>query len=307
MNTGRRRSALSYIPGLSENSVLKLIIFSAVVFVIFSLTWAVVALVWRDVATYNFSYYFIANVGLPQLSEFKNHWWTVFTYGWLLNPQYFGQSFWELLSNMLWLYCFGSVVQMLVGHRQVIPLFIYSLVVGGVFYLIIQFLPGEFRNCPPQILGPRAGLIGLAAAAVTLTPKYQFYLTETFRVPILVVAGIFAALMILGSGFYVPVIFMLLGGAVAGFGYVKLLQAGYRPGHWMYSITGKVESLVTPDENALNKNKSARRYEIPSPKQATRNGVSQKRIDDILDKINQKGYNSLSAEEKETLMRAGKE
>ncbi len=301
MNTGRKRSALSYIPGLSGNAVLKLIIFTSGAYIIFALMWAVVALLYQGDS--NFSQYFIPAVALSHLSNFSSHWWGLLTYGLFNYPN----GFWELLSNMLWLYCFGSVVQMLIGHRQIIPLFLYSLVGGGVFYLLAQLLPGSLGACPPYILGPRAGLIGFAAAAVTLTPKYQFYLTETFRIPLLVVAAIFTALLIVGSGFWLPVIFMLVGGALTGYGYVKLLQAGYRPGEWMYQITGKIESLVTPDENAIskrqNKVRGENREKIYSPKQ----GITQKRIDDILDKINQKGYNSLSAEEKETLMRAGKE
>ena len=76
---------------------------------------------------------------------------------------------------MLWLYCFGSVVQMLVGPRQVIPLYAYCLVAGGALYLLAQFLPGAWGKIPAVIglVGPRAGLMGMTVAAVTLTPKYR--------------------------------------------------------------------------------------------------------------------------------------
>ncbi len=304
MSTGRKRSALSYIPGLTNNAVLKLIIFSAVLYIMLALTWAVIMLVYQGMPIYE--QYFLPNLALPALSGIKSHWWTLFTYGWFYN---FPGGFWELVSNMVWLYCFGSVVQMLVGPKQVIPLYIYCLLAGAVFYLLSQVLPGELGKAPHTIglLGPRAGLIGMAAAAVTLTPQYRFYLTETFSIPIMAVAGVFAVLMIIGSGFYLPVIFMLLGGGLVGFGYVRLLRAGYRPGEWMYQVTGKIEGLVTPDENAAWKRHNNKRTEILNKIYEPKNGVSQKRIDDILDKINQKGYNSLSAEEKDTLLRAGKE
>jgi hypothetical protein len=196
---------------------------------------------------------------------------------------------------------------MLVGHKQVIPLFIYALIFGGVCYLLGQLLPGEFGRSMLYILGPRAGLMALAAAAVTLTPGYRFYLTETFSIPLLVAAGVFAALMILGTGFFLPVIFMLVGGGLTGFGYIKLLQAGYRPGHWMYQVTGRIARTVTPDENAIWQKRNGRRNDVLHSMYEPKTGISQKRIDDILDKINQKGYNSLSSEEKDILMRAGKE
>ncbi len=298
MNTGRKRSALSYIPGYTNNAVLQLIIFSAVAYVIFALTWGVMMLVYQD--NVNFEHYFIPAISLPTIHSFFTHWWTLITYGWFHNPH----GFWELVSNMLWLYCFGSVVQMLVGHRQIIPLYAYSLIAGGVFYLIAQLLPGSLGTCPPYIMGPRAGLVGMAAAAVALTPKYRFYLTETFTIPIMVVAGVFAFLMIVSSGFYLPVVLLLTGGGLMGFGYVKLLKAGYRPGIWMYQLAGKAESLVTPNENASRNNINS---DLFTNKYKPTTGISQKRIDDILDKINQKGYNSLSSEEKDVLLRAGKE
>ena len=302
MNTGRKRSALSYIPGLTNNAVLKLIIFSSLLYVLLALCWSVIMLVYMG--PNNFNQYFIPSVALPTLAGIKSHWWTLFTYGWLQYPN----GFWELLSNMLWLYCFGSVVQMLVGPKQVIPMYFYCLLAGGVFYLLGQLLPGELGKPPFTlgILGPRAGLMGLAAAAFTLTPKYRFYLTETFSIPFAVVAGIFTVLMIFGSGFYLPVILMIAGGGVVGFAYIRALQAGYRPGEWMYRLTGSIEGLVTPDENAAWKRHAKKRNEMLG-RYEPKNGVTQKRIDEILDKINQKGYNSLSAAEKETLLKAGKQ
>ena len=300
MNTGRRRSALSYIPGLTNNAVLKLIIGLMLGYVLLSLIWGVMLLVYQDGA--NFNIYFLPNLGLTSVAGFKSHWWTLFTYGWLSHG-----SFFELLSNLLWIYCFGSVVQMMVGPKQVIPLFAYSLFAGGVFYYLAQFLPGGLAKIPPVIslLGPRAGMIGLAAAAVTITPGYRFYITETFTIPLMLVAGIFGVLMLLGSGFYLPVILMLVAGAGAGFGYIRLLKTGYRPGQWIYDISDKVESMVTPGRNAFNKKES--RTNITYNKYEPKSGVSQQQIDIILDKINQKGYNSLTKEERQMLFRAGKD
>ena len=292
MNKGQKRSALSYIPGYQNNAVLQIIIFTGVAYVIFGLIWAIISLVWGN--DLNYKLYFIPSVALPGLSRYPSHWWTLLTYGWF---HFLG--FFELLSNMLWLYCFGSVVQMLVGHRQVIPLYIYCLLTGGIFYLLGQFLPGALGAAPHIIglLGPRAALIGMAAAAVTLTPQYRFYLTETFSIPLLVVAGIFAALTLLSSGFYLPVILLLIAGGLTGYGYIRLLKAGYRPGDWMYQLTGRIAQTVTPDEYANGK----------KPNNNKQSRSINDRVDDILDKINQKGYNSLTSEEKEILLRAGKE
>lgn len=300
MSSNRKKSVLSYIPGFTENAVLQLIIVSAVAYIAFAMIWAILMIVFNSEV--NFNVYFMGNVALPHLPIFKAKWWTIFTYGWMQSPN----GFFMLLSNMLWLYCFGSVVQMLVGYRQVIPLFAYSLILGGGVYLLAQFMPGEWGKCPPLLMGPRAGLMGMAVAAVTLTPKYRFYLSDTFSIPILVVAGIFTFLTILSTGFYLPVLLLVAGGGLTGYGYVRLLRGGYRPGAWIYDIGTKLENMVTPDEKAIARKRGHRRDQVMST--MTRNKiVSAKRIDDILDKINQKGYDSLTPEEKDVLMSAGKE
>jgi membrane associated rhomboid family serine protease len=296
-NSGRRRSVFSYIPGYTNNAVLQVIIFSGVTYMMLAISWAIIELVYSGSAS-NFDTYFIPNLALPNLAGSHLKWWTLLTYGWF---QYLG--FFALLSNMLWLYCFGSVVQMLVGHRQIIGLYAYSLIIGGVFYLIAQYLPGAWGEVPSYMLGPRAGLMGMAAAAVTITPKYRFYLSETLSIPLIAVAGVFAALMILESGYYMPVILMLAGGALAGFGYIKVLQAGYRPGEWMYSLSARMEALVTPNERKISKKRKNDVFHNPFRSQHEH---PQSRVDEILDKINQKGYNSLSNEEKDILNRAGK-
>ncbi|MEP6701006.1 MAG: DUF6576 domain-containing protein, partial [Bacteroidota bacterium] len=67
--------------------------------------------------------------------------------------------------------------------------------------------------------------------------------------------------------------------------------------------------------NLFNPNKPSKRKNIKnelfykassSPYKKTPN-VTQERIDNILDKINQKGYDYLSGEEKDLLKRAGEE
>jgi len=301
MNTGRKRSILPYIPGYDNNAVIKLIFFLSGAYIILAVSWAIVMLVYTDGR--NFDTYFIPFIAIPAIKAFQAHPWTILTYGLF----HFPNTFMKMVSDMLWLYCFGSVTQMLVGKKQIIPVFMYSIIAGGIFYLLSQLLPAGLGNTPPYILGPSAGLMGMAAAAVTLSPKYRFYITETFSIPILVVAGVFTLLMLIDTGFYMPLIIMLAGGGLTGFVYVKALKAGIKPGEWMYTIAAKTESLFTPNEQAIRQKNSIKRNAVLNTLYEPKNGVTQKRIDDILDKINLKGYNALSNEEKEVLMRAGKQ
>mgnify|MGYP001807182087 CR=1 FL=1 len=89
--------------------MLKLIFFLAGSYIALAISWAIVMIVY--IKADNFNTYFVPNIALPRLADFSAHWWTLFIYGIF----HFPNSFMEMLSNMLWLYCFGSVLQMLVG------------------------------------------------------------------------------------------------------------------------------------------------------------------------------------------------
>lgn len=298
MSYGKKKSILPYIPGYDNNAILKLTFFVAGVYIMFAVAWAITMIVYGTTDIFNT--YFLPNVGLPLLAVFKHRPWTLITYGFF----HFPNTFMKVISDMLWLYCFGSVTQMLIGKKHITPLFVYSLLSGGIFCLAAQLLPGALAKVPSNFVGCSAGLMGMAVAAYTLSPKYRFYLSETFSIPIAVVAGVFAVLMFIETGFYLPLILMLVGGGLTGFAYIKLLKAGYRPADWIYAIIGKIEQSVTPDEGAIRQRNSTKRNNVLTNIYKTSDGISQKRIDDILDKINQKGYNSLSKEEKEVLFKA---
>lgn len=292
------KASQSRIPGFDNNAVLQLILVSGLGYAAYNLIWVIIKL--GEPQSMFFFTNIKPNVVLPPVHLFLSKFWTVLTYGWTHN------GFWELFSNMIWLYAFGSVVQMLVGYKQVIPLFIYALVMGGLFYEASQLIPGDAFRGGPSMVGAQGGVIALAVAALTIAPSYRFYFTPTFSIPIVVVACIFFALMVMNSNLEGPALMLLAGGSLTGYLYVKLLQSGNKPGAWMYGIFDTLERSTTPDERALYKH-NVKRNKILKNLKNNPGGVTQSRIDDILDKINQKGFDSLTKEEKEILNRAGKE
>lgn len=286
------------IPGYSQNAVLQLIVASGICFVAYYLTQVLMHL--GDASPGLFEKNFSSNLGLQSLGQMGFKVWTVLTYGWVHS------GFWDLFSNMIWLYCFGSIVQMLIGYTQVIPIFVYSMIAGGIFYLLAQFIPGvAVRGV--YVFGAHAAITGIAVAALTLAPSYRMYFTPTFSIPLPVVACIFFALMVMNSNLETTRIFLLVGGAAAGFGYVRLTQNGYRPGTWVYDIFDNLERKFSPDERAITNKYNKKRSQVLNKMYEPKQGITQMRIDNILDKINQNGYDSLTKEEKEILMKASKE
>ncbi len=229
----------------------------------------------------------LPQVSLQNFETFLSRPWILFTYPWG------HQGFWALLGNMLWLYVFGSVLQTLIGYKEIIPLYFFSTLISGIVYLIVSFF---WKNIPgsPLIIGSFSGVIAFAAAAYTLVPKYNFYWGDRFVVPILLLIAVYLVLnlfMLLPNNASLGI--LMISGALVGFGYMKLLQKGYRPGFYIYRLFSKVETSVTPT--------SKHKYILNERKN---NADDPNYIDTLLDKINQKGINSLSKEEKDALYNA---
>jgi membrane associated rhomboid family serine protease len=297
-----RRSTFSIL-GYSQNAVLQLIVACGVGFILYHLTRvSLIVFSPNDVPSQQKGVWaesiVVPQVSLSSLEAFRHHPWTILTYGWI------HRGFMEWLSNMIWLYCFGNVVQNLVGYRQVIPTFIYGQLSGGAFYLLTWFIPGLSTMAFP-VLTANAGVMALAAATVTLAPKYRFYLGENFSIPLLVVVGIYLALNGLVHASHLPLLMMCIGGLAAGYLTMTALKRGYQPGAWIYNIGGALSGSVTPDDF---KPRSRRRQQIIKlTRKQNEKEVTQRRVDEILEKIHQRGYSSLTTEEREMLMKASKE
>jgi membrane associated rhomboid family serine protease len=294
-----RRSGSFRIPGYSENAALQLVAATGLFFIMFFASWVTMVVfgVPKDVAQSRV--YLIT--GLAPITEYARYPWTILTYG---LPH---DGFWVWLSNAIWLYTFGSVIQSLVGFRQVIPIFVYGLLLGGLFCIGAQLIPGV-SPMPFRLTGARSGILALVTAAVVIAPRYRFYLGENFGIPILIPAGIFLALSLLECHSFIPLFAHCAGGMLVGFLYAKALKNGNRPGAWMYDITGTFGRMFNPDIKRQNKatNEQRRIQDLKARRQAARD-TSQRRVDEILDKINQRGYGSLTAEEREILVNASKE
>ena len=91
-----------------------------------------------------------------------------------------------------------------------------------------------------------------------------------------------------------------LGGALIGFLYQRNIARGNDFGQWISNFWKSVSSLFSFKRTRVRKV-----YRSPNPKPSQKD-LNQEKIDEILDKISQSGYASLTKEEKELLFRAGK-
>lgn len=224
------------------------------------------------------------------MAEVVRHPWSLLLY------QFFHIQFFHLLFNMLWLYWFAEVFVLYQGEKRILPVYLLGGLIGWVlFALAMNFIPVLQQRGPGLLLGASAGIMAIVWAAVALHPSHMFNLLFIGPVKIVYVAAAsllvdFFAIADGEAGTY----FAHLGGALLGFGYVKLLQSGWD----IFSPIDAVASLF----KKRSKLQTAHVGQA-APRASSRSTDDQKRADEILDKISRSGYDSLSKEEKDFLFK----
>ena len=237
----------------------------------------------------------------PKLQEFITRPWTILTYG-------FAHSIgiYHILFNMLGLYWFGRVFNEYLGSDKLVATYILGALAGGVLYLIMfNTIPYFVNNSNfPGMVGASAAVFAILVAVATLLPDYSFYLLFIGPVKVKYIAFFYIVVSFLGSvGPNAGGNLAHLGGAFMGYVYVKQLQAGVNWGGWITSTLDWLKSLFS----FKPKVKVTYRKDEPSQKKpGGPNKASQEEIDHILDKISDRGYESLTKEEKEKLFNASK-
>ena len=100
-----------------------------------------------------------------------------------------------------------------------------------------------------------------------------------------------------------------IAGAFTGFLFIFSLRQGYDWSEWMNNFFDWINNLFNPDKP--RKGKKSMKEELfykstKAPYKKTLN-VTPQHVDEILDKINQHGYQFLTEEEKDLLRRASEE
>lgn len=218
----------------------------------------------------------------------------------------------RIISNMLWLWAFGNVLQSFTGNRNLIPVYIYGGLFGAAFFVLVSNLSG--RNAGVEdtswLMGATPAVMAVAAAATILSPGYRFFSHIGGGIPLWAVMIVFAAID-LGSLAGFPAAYPLshIGGALAGVLFMLLLRRKTDAGAWMIRMYETISNLFNPAGREKKNNMREKVFYNTGnrkPYNKTSN-ITQQRVDEILDKINQRGYDSLTKDEKEILRRASEE
>ena len=237
--------------------------------------------------------------------------WTLITHAFVHD------GFMHILFNMLWFYWFGRIIQEFLGSDKVIAVFTMGIIGGilafvGAYNIIPQF-QGAVQVA--TIVGASAGVTAAVVGAAVYFPNYTVVMIFIGPVKIKYIALVSVFLSLIGTrGTANPGgEFAHLGGALMGWLYMSQLKQGTDIGGWVISVISFFKSLFKPQPKikVTHRGGSRRPSQKTSRKSSSKNTSSgsttpQSEIDAILDKISEKGYESLSKEEKQKLFNASK-
>ena len=232
--------------------------------------------------------------------------WTLLTYIFIHDGVF------HMLGNALWLWAFGYILQDLTGNSKLVPIFLYGGLAGGIFFLLSYNLIPKLTTVAPlaSLEGASAGVMAIVIATTTLAPGYRIFPMINGGIPIWILTIIFviidfAQIPVSNTGGHLA----HLAGAAMGFLFIFQLRRGRDWSVWMTSLYDWISNLFNPDKKSWKKTAKEDLYYNAKGTQPFKKipNITQKRIDEILDKINQQGYRFLTDEEKEILKRAAED
>lgn len=291
-----------------NNGLMQLIIINAIVFIFLALLLVVTKIVGAN----DFFELVYKQFTLPgRIEIFLTRPWTIITYAFSHSLN----NFFHILMNMLVLFWFGRVFVEFFGSQKLINLYILGAITGGITYLLAyNLIPyyAERVDMFSGMVGASAAVYAITVAVAVYVPDYKFYLLFFGPVKVKYLVGIYIFLSIIGSvGNNAGGNLAHLGGALMGYLYVARWKKGQEMGVWIFRVMEFIKSFfirqpkikVTHKKTGKSKGEKSKQSSTASTKASD---VSQTEIDAILDKISEKGYDSLSKDEKEKLFNASK-
>jgi len=296
--------------GQNNNALTWLIILNAVVFVVLFFIKVLYESIYNTGAVRGdvmFETEILNNLTLsPGLKTLATHPWTLITYMFVHNGPM------QLISSVLWLWSFGYILQDLAGNSKLVPIYLYGGLAGGIFYVLgVNLFPGlthQLQNVRP-FLTASAAIMAVAVATTFLSPGYRIFPMINGGIPLWILTTVFviiqfASVAITNIGFTAGHI----GAALLGVLFIHQLRRGKDWGSWMASFAGWVDDLFNPEKKLAKETPRQKLfYKAAKKPYIKKTVVTQQRVDDLLDKINQKGYHFLTDEEKDFLKKASEQ
>jgi membrane associated rhomboid family serine protease len=225
--------------------------------------------------------------------------WTFLTYA------FFHDGFWHLFFNMMVLNFSSTLFLTFFTPKQFLGLYVLSALFAGIAFVSGYY----FLNLSASIVGASAAIMAVLVAATTYHPLMNVRLLLIGNVKLWHITFVIILLDLMqfrleNTGGHIS----HLSGALFGFIFIKLLENGIDLSKIVSRVLDFFANIFTKSASTPFK-KVHKNYSRPVERSGSRiitKDKAQQQIDEILDKISQSGYDSLTKEEKEFLFKAGK-
>ena len=226
--------------------------------------------------------------------------WTLITY------MFLHIDFFHILFNMLWLYWFGKIFLQYLSAKQLLKMYFWGGISGGLLYILAYNIFPAFSSALPiaKAMGASASVMAIVTSISFFVPNYFIHLLFFGRIRILYLA----------IALFVIDFFMIrssnagghlahIGGFIYGFLYIYLMRKGKMPRTGLGSFSSYfVRKKKKADFDATFYNQKP----VTDDEYNKNRAKDQNKIDEILDKISKDGYDKLTKEEKDFLFRNSK-
>lgn len=222
---------------------------------------------------------------IPDITSLLFRPWSLITYGFIHAS--IGHLFW----NMFLFYFFSSLFLNLFKEEELLALFCFGIIFGGLLFVFSYSFFPVFKGINSPLIGSSAGVISVVIFMCTYTPnstmRIFFFNIKLLYVGIAIIIFDLAQLPISNSGGHIA----HLGGALIGFFAGSKMKKGENI-FWYFKKN--LRTKKNKNKKKLNRHDNHKKY-------------NQQKVDRILDKISESGFDSLTSEEKKDLNEASKD
>lgn len=232
--------------------------------------------------------------------------WTPITY------MFIHYGFWHILGNMLWLYFMGQIFMMVFNGKQMFGVYILGGLSGALLYVLFYNLFPVFSSVvnTSTCIGASASVTAIVIAICVMRPNMEIRIFGIIPLTLKWLAILYVAydlIQITGSnaGGHIAHI----GGAIFGLLFSTMYRKGKDITNKFNSIIDKIVTLWPTKKYSKSnmhisyRNNSKTTHYTTDEEYNQNKAAQQARMDEILDKISQSGYDSLSKEEKNFLFK----
>lgn len=225
--------------------------------------------------------------------------WSLITYA------FFHSDFMHIFFNMIILNFSSQLFLTFFNQKQLFGLYIISAIFSGLVFLLSFYL----MDIVSPIIGASGAIMAILVAVTVYNPLMNVRLllignVKLWHITLVILLIDLVQIKVENTGGHIA----HLAGAILGFIFIKMMENGTDMSTIVSGVIDFFANLFKKSPSTPFK-KVHKTYQKPIVQRESKivaKDKGQQQIDEILDKISQSGYDSLTKEEKEFLFKVGK-